>query len=86
MSGNYTQSLLCNALPVRAIAAAAVGRHAASVFVQEGADPRAPVRGQSRESVAHSMPVGNNKPHTRVLNVKIWILKHTIQNKCCYFG
>lgn len=35
MTGYYAQSLLCNPLPVGAAAAAAVGRHAASVFVKE---------------------------------------------------
>ena len=62
MPGNYSQSLLCNPLPVGAVgaaaaAAAAVGRHAASVFVKGGSG--AAVRGQRRESVLRSQPVGN---------------------------
>lgn len=37
MSGNDLKSLLCISFPVRA--AAAVGRHAASVFVSGGREP-----------------------------------------------
>lgn len=60
MAGNNFQSLLCNAL---AVGGAAVGRHAASVFVKGGSRSMSGCQRSAHRKCAAFMPIGIKTVH-----------------------